>query len=68
MGKVEVNGTNEHPMFKFLKGEAKGLITNSIKWNFTKFLIDREGRVVKRFSPATKPEAIASHIESLILK
>ncbi len=68
MGKVEVNGANEHPMFKFLKGEAKGLITNSIKWNFTKFLIDREGRVVKRFSPATKPEAIASHIESLILK
>jgi glutathione peroxidase len=68
MGKVEVNGANEHPMFKFLKGEAKGLITNSIKWNFTKFLIDREGRIVKRFSPATKPEAIASHIESLILK
>ena len=66
--KIEVNGANQHPMFKFLKEEAKGVITNSIKWNFTKFLIDREGQVVKRFSPATKPEAIASHIESLILK
>tara|TARA_B100001063_G_scaffold240098_1_gene264603 strand:- start:694 stop:1185 length:492 start_codon:yes stop_codon:yes gene_type:complete len=68
MGKIEVNGANQHPMFKFLKGETKGLITNSIKWNFTKFLIDRGGQVVKRFSPTTKPEALTGHIESLILK
>lgn len=68
MGKIEVNGVNQHPLYKFLKKEAGGVLTDSIKWNFTKFLIDREGRVVKRFSPATTPESIAPHIERLIIQ
>jgi glutathione peroxidase len=66
MGKVDVNGTRQHPLFTFLTKEAKGIITDSIKWNFTKFLIDREGMVVERFAPVKKPESIASHIERLL--
>lgn len=64
--KVNVNGDDAHPLFKWLVSETKGLLSSKIKWNFTKFLVDRNGRVVKRFSPTTKPEQIVSDIERLI--
>ncbi|GHE83789.1 glutathione peroxidase [Thalassotalea profundi] len=65
--KIEVNGENAHPLYKFLKKEAPGILgTESIKWNFTKFLINKNGDVVKRFAPITKPEAMSSEIESLL--
>lgn len=62
--KVEVNGGNTHPIFRYLKRELSGIGGGRIKWNFTKFLIDREGRPVSRFAPVTPPE----HIESDILE
>ncbi|QBQ97742.1 glutathione peroxidase [Paraburkholderia pallida] len=65
--KIDVNGTNAHPLYKWLKGEAPGLLgIGRIKWNFTKFLVDRNGNVVKRYAPATKPDAIAADIEALL--
>jgi glutathione peroxidase len=65
--KIEVNGPNTHPVFDYLKGEKKGLMgTEGIKWNFTKFLVDRNGKVVKRYAPTTKPESIAGDIEKLL--
>ena len=65
--KVDVNGDNTHPIFAFLKAAAPGLLgTEGIKWNFTKFLVDREGRVVTRYASATKPEDIAGDIEKLL--
>ncbi|GAA5182712.1 glutathione peroxidase [Niveibacterium umoris] len=65
--KVDVNGDSAHPLFKYLTKEAPGLLgTTAIKWNFTKFLVDRDGNVVDRFAPATKPEEIASKIEELL--
>jgi glutathione peroxidase len=65
--KVDVNGDNTHPIFAFLKAAAPGLLgTEAIKWNFTKFLVDREGRVVARHASATKPEDMASDIERLL--
>lgn len=67
MAKVEVNGANETPLYSWLKNEAPGLMgTKSIKWNFTKFLIDRSGKVVKRYAPTDKPESIAKDIEKLL--
>lgn len=67
--KIEVNGDNAHPLFRYLKSEHPGLLgLEGIKWNFTKFLIDRTGRVVKRYAPTTKPEAIAGDIEALLAK
>ncbi len=60
--KVDVNGKNAHPLFTFLKVKLPGFITNSIKWNFTKFLIDAEGNPIKRFAPFTKPEKINTYI------
>ncbi|EIM78355.1 glutathione peroxidase [Nitritalea halalkaliphila LW7] len=60
--KVDVNGDAAHPIFKYLKKQLGGLFGSSIKWNFTKFLIDEQGRPVKRFAPVTKPEKIASYI------
>lgn len=60
--KVDVNGKNAHPLFTFLKAKLPGFITNSIKWNFTKFLIDAEGNPIKRFAPFTKPEKINTYI------
>jgi len=56
--KIKVNGKNAHPLYKYLKKKAGGLMVNTIKWNFTKFLIDREGNVVKRFAPSTTPESL----------
>lgn len=67
MGKVDVNGDSAPPLWKWLKAEAPGLLgSKGIKWNFTKFLIDREGRVVRRYAPTDKPESLASAIEALL--
>lgn len=67
MAKIDVNGVNASPLYGWLKTEAKGLMgSTAIKWNFTKFLIDREGNVVKRYGPTDKPEAIAKDIEKLL--
>ncbi|MDC0494709.1 glutathione peroxidase [bacterium] len=66
MGKIDVNGANQHLLYNYLTTQAKGLITDSIKWNFTKFLVDKEGAVVERFAPITKPDAIERHIEKLL--
>ena len=65
--KIEVNGAQAHPLYKFLTEEAPGLLGfEAIKWNFTKFLVDRDGNVVKRYAPLTKPEAIVEDIEKLL--
>ena len=64
--KIEVNGENAEPLFKYLKSSCAGLFGNSIKWNFTKFLVDSEGRVVDRFAPSTKPEKLEKKIKELI--
>ena len=65
--KIEVNGPATAPLYTFLKDEARGLMgSKAIKWNFTKFLVDRDGNVVKRFGPQDKPEAIRSEIEALL--
>jgi len=67
--KVDVNGKNTHPLFKFPKQKAPGMMgSKSIKWNFTKFLVNSEGKPVKRYAPATKPEEIKTDIEKLISK
>jgi glutathione peroxidase len=64
--KVNVNGSEAHPLFKWLVDAAPGLLGNAIKWNFTKFLINRQGDPVKRFAPITKPEALADDIQTLL--
>ena len=65
--KVDVNGGNAHPLFKFLKSAKPGTLGfEAIKWNFTKFLIGRDGTVVERYSPMTKPEELAKAIEALL--
>ncbi len=67
MQKVDVNGPNASPLFDWMKKEKKGLMgSSSIKWNFTKFLIDREGNVVKRYGPQDTPSAIAKDIKKLL--
>ena len=66
-GKIDVNGDNAAPIYKHLKDEAPGLLgSKSIKWNFTKFLVDRSGKVVKRYPPQAKPEDLARDIEALL--
>lgn len=68
--KIDVNGTEAHPLYKYLKGEKSGILgaigLGAIKWNFTKFLIDREGKVVERFAPTTAPADLAPEIEKLL--
>ena len=65
--KIEVNGGGADPLFQRLKADAPGLLgTKSIKWNFTKFLVDRAGKVVRRYAPNDKPEAIRADIEALL--
>lgn len=64
--KVDVKGDNVHPLFTYLTTEKKGLLTNDIKWNFTKFLINKQGEVVERFAPQTKPENLTDQIEHLL--
>lgn len=67
MGKLEVNGPGAAPLYEFLKSSAPGLLGGeSIKWNFTKFLVDRAGRVITRYAPATDPEKLAKDIESAL--
>ncbi len=67
MAKVDVNGDDASPLFDWMKAEAPGLMgSKTIKWNFTKFLIDREGNVVKRYGPADAPKGIAKEIEKLL--
>ena len=66
-GKIDVNGDNAAPIYRYLKDEAPGLLgSKSIKWNFTKFLVDRSGKVVKRYPPQAKPEDLAKDIEALL--
>ena len=64
--KIDVNGESAHPIYKYLKNNAKGILNNEIKWNFTKFLIDSEGNVVDRFAPTTNPKKIRKDIEKLL--
>jgi glutathione peroxidase len=64
--KIEVNGGGAHPLYQYLKSEKSGLLGSSIKWNFTKFLIDRSGKVVARHAPTTSPEALTKEIEALL--
>jgi glutathione peroxidase len=65
--KVDVNGDDAHPLYKYLKEQAPGLLgTQAIKWNFTKFLVNKDGKVVERYAPQTKPEEIAGDIEKLL--
>ncbi|EQA45672.1 glutathione peroxidase [Leptospira broomii serovar Hurstbridge str. 5399] len=66
--KIEVNGDGAHPVFKYLKNEAPGLLGKAIKWNFTKFLIDKQGNVIKRFAPTTPPEKIDEKVKELLKK
>lgn len=66
LAKVEVNGDGAAPLFKHLKTQKGGLLGSSIKWNFTKFLVDKSGKVVKRYAPTDKPESIARDIEALL--
>ncbi len=66
--KIEVNGTNAHPLYKYLKSEQKGLLNSSIKWNFTKFIIDRNGMPVKRIAPQVDPSKLESIIVELLAK
>jgi glutathione peroxidase len=64
--KIDVNGTNAHPLYEYLRSEKSGLLGSSIKWNFTKFLIDRSGKVVARHAPTTTPQALTKEIEALL--
>ena len=64
--KIDVNGGHAHPLYQYLKSAKSGLLGSSIKWNFTKFLIDRSGRVVARHAPTAKPEALTREIEALL--
>lgn len=64
--KIDVNGSNEAPLYKFLKQKQGGTLGDGIKWNFTKFLVDKNGQPVERFAPTTAPSSIASKIDDLL--
>ncbi|MEG1312048.1 MAG: glutathione peroxidase [Romboutsia sp.] len=64
--KIDVNGKNAHPLYKYLKDSSKGLLSKEIKWNFTKFLIDSNGNIIKRYAPTVSPLKIKSDIEKLL--
>lgn len=67
--KIDVNGANSHPLYRYLKANASGILGSEIiKWNFTKFLIDQNGKVIRRYAPSTVPEAIGSDIQKLLYK
>lgn len=68
MKKIDVNGENAHPIFQYLRHQTKGLFGDKVKWNFTKFLISRDGKSIKRYSPTTKPEKLEKDIEALLKK
>lgn len=64
--KIDVNGINEEPLYKFLKSQKKGVLGNNIKWNFTKFLVSREGAILERFAPIVSPEKIEKYIKEVL--
>ena len=64
--KIDVNGSNAHPLYQYLKHEKSGLFGSSIKWNFTKFLVDRAGQVVERYAPTARPDGLTREIEALL--
>lgn len=67
MGKIEVNGSDAHPIYQWLKGEKPGFLgTEAIKWNFTKFLIGKDGQVIQRYAPTDKPESLKADIEAAL--
>ncbi|MDS0527175.1 glutathione peroxidase [Clostridium sp. SHJSY1] len=66
--KIDVNGKDAHPIYKFLRSQEKGLLSDKIKWNFTKFLVDSEGNVFKRYAPTTSPISMKEDIEKLLKK
>ena len=64
--KIDVNGSKAHPLYTYLKSEKSGLLGSSIKWNFTKFLVDRSGKVAGRFAPTVRPDGLKKEIEALL--
>lgn len=66
MAKIDVKGSDAHPLYAYLTSETKGLLTDGIKWNFTKFLIGKDGKVIKRYPPTTKPEKIVNDIQKAL--
>ncbi|SES28551.1 glutathione peroxidase [Salipaludibacillus aurantiacus] len=66
--KIKVNGEDAHPLYKHLKASQKGVLSSEIKWNFTKFLVDKEGNVVKRYSPQTSPKKMEEDVQGLLNK
>ena len=66
MKKIEVNGKDAHPIYKYLKAETKGLLGGAIKWNFTKFLISRDGSRIQRFAPTATPESLDEKVAALL--
>ena len=64
--KIDVNGENEHPIYTYLKSQQKGILGSKIKWNFTKFLIDQNGKVIKRYAPITKPSKIKKDLDKIL--
>lgn len=67
MQKIDVNGKHAHPLYVWLKTQASGFLTDDIKWNFTKFLVGRDGQVINRYAPTKKPEQIQSDIKNALL-
>ena len=68
MSKIEVNGKGTHPVFVYLKSKTAGLLGDSIKWNFTKFLVSKDGKKITRFAPTVEPETLAKDIEAELAK
>ena len=67
MSKIEVNGSGAHPLFQWLTAEAPGLLgSKAVKWNFTKFLVGKDGQVIKRYAPTDKPESLVKDIEAAL--
>jgi glutathione peroxidase len=64
--KIEVNGDDAHPLYKWLREQKSGLLGNKIKWNFTKYLVGRDGQVIERYAPTTKPEKLTDDIEKAL--
>jgi glutathione peroxidase len=65
-GKIDVNGKNAHPLFQYLRGQKKSLLGDAVKWNFTKFLVDRQGNFVERYAPSFAPAEISPELEKLL--
>ena len=65
--KIDVNGENQEPLFTFLKAQKSGILSKNIKWNFTKFLVDKNGKVIERYAPTTKPSKIENEIKKQLL-